>query len=192
MVAIAGCVVIAGSSAVPDVRSIVTAKYDGGDVTVQQRVYEARAVRDLLDDPGSVLVGEGFGATVDLSQSPDAKTIGAYRADLDEVDDVHLLPYDILLKRGLLGLAWLAALVLAILALTWSAIGQARRGDTGLLSVAAAVCVAIGFVNAVPAASHLLANPLTALMLGLLVSYVARPAPATEPSPASPALAPAA
>ena len=167
---------------VPRVESLVTLEYRGKDVSFGQRVYEARKVRDSVDGSvGNAALGRGLGATVDLRRSPDAVTLRNAGRDLRRVDDVHLLPYDVVLKRGLIGLAWLVAFVLALAQLVPRAAGQAQGGERRTPMAYLMLIPLLGLVDAPPAASHIFANPLGPLCLGLVVAaQVAAPHPRRE------------
>lgn len=155
--------------AATDGRSLVTAKYDGSDLSFAQRTYEARAVRsEVRDSPLTLVAGPGLGATVDLSNSPDSATLQAARGDASSVNDVHLLPYDVLRRHGILGVLWLAGLLALFLFLAWRS-----RGTTDPFLLLLLLVVATGSADALPAASHLFANPFLGFALGTLVTALA-------------------
>jgi hypothetical protein len=81
---------------------------------------------------------------------------------------VHLLPYEFLLKDGLLGFAWLAAFVAGVVILGISALETATRQRDPTLVVYAALPL-LGLTAALAAATHLQDNPLNAFALGVLV-----------------------
>ena len=136
-------------------RSVWTRDYDGDDLSFAQRVYESEQVYDKIDDSASTaLVGRGLGATVDLSASPDRRTLRAAGRDLPEVNDVHLLPYEILLKRGVLGLVVLL-LYGIVLALVLQRAVESRKPA----AVFFAAIPAMGLFDALSAGSHFFANP---------------------------------
>ena len=152
--------------ATTDARSIVTADYDGTDLSFAQRVYEAKAVKREVDDSAiTTVAGAGLGATLDLSKSPDAETLEAARGDASSVNDVHLLPYDLLRRHGLLGVLWLAGFAAVVLLL---AVRSRATGDPWHLLLL--LVVAPGLSNALPAASHLFANPFVGFAVGTLVT----------------------
>jgi hypothetical protein len=165
-----GCVAlaVAGAAAVlavTDARTVATGDYRGSDVSLAQRSFEARAVRDLLDsDPLTLAAGGGLGASVDLTGAPDVRTLETVRDDLRAVNDVHLLPWDLMRRYGVLGLAWLAGLLGLLALLAWRA-----RSATDPRTLLLALLALVGLVNALPAASHLFANPLMGVALGGLV-----------------------
>jgi hypothetical protein len=159
-----------------DARSLVTAKYDGDDLSFAQRTYEARAVRRKVDDSAVRLAaGAGLGATVDLSRSPDAATLKAARGDAEAVNDVHLLPYDLLRRHGLLGVLWLGG----FLALCLFLVARARRTDEPW-DVLLLLFLVVGTTDALPAASHLFANPLVGFSAGALVGLIGARAGTSE------------
>jgi hypothetical protein len=84
------------------------------------------------------------------------------------VQEVHLLPYEFLLKDGLLGFAWLAAFVVGVAILGIRALETATRHRDPTLVVYAALPL-LGLTAALAAATHLQDNPLNAFALGVLV-----------------------
>lgn len=135
------------------------------DVTVAQRAYEAARVLELVKSSIFTLIfGGSPGATVDLTFSPDAPTLLASGRAIGAVDDVHLLPVYMLLKVGILGVLWLAAILLT----TWQAYRRIIFGLCDPWELSLLLYVVAGIAMAVPAATHLLVNPLVPLLLGIL------------------------
>jgi hypothetical protein len=168
--------------------SVLLGTYDGGDVSNRGRSEEARVVREAVSSsPSSLVVGKGLGATVDLSNAPPvyAKTLELAGRDVAAVDDVHLLHYELLLKRGLFGIVWLAAFVVLLIRLVAIAADRVfgwREPDLVFFTL----MPVLGTVSSFAAASHLFANPLIALALGILVTALAgSPATDTAPRPAA-------
>lgn len=137
-----------------------------GDVTLAHRAYEAMQVRQLTGlDVVSTLFGLGPAATVDLSGSPDALTLLNSGRTLNAVDDVHFLTSWIVLKLGLLGLLWFAALLYA---LTREAFYILQKPKPDFFDTSVLFFVAAGLIHSVPAATYLFSNPLPGLLLGVL------------------------
>ena len=138
------------------------------DVTLAHRGFETAAVLDLiLRSPASTLFGMGPGGYVDLTGSPDAQTLLASGRYLPAVDDVHLLTSWLLLKGGVLGLAAFMGFIVFLIVSTFKHIGDPtpRAFDTLLLML-----IWSGIAMALPAATHVFANPLPALAAGLLLA----------------------
>ena len=135
------------------------------DVTLAQRAYETqRVVRQAADNPVTLLFGAGPGATVDLSRSPDALTLASSGRTITAVPSVHLVTAYFFMKTGLLGLLWLGCYMAAAV---WAAVRtlSARRVDLfELVLVTFTMC---GIVQAIPAATFLLSNPLPLLLLAI-------------------------
>ena len=105
------------------------------------------------------------------------KTLTTGGRDLAHVPEVHLLEYDFLLKEGLMGIAWLAVFAIGLLALVFQALERAARTREPAFVVYAALPL-FGIAAASAGASNLQADPLNALMLGVLVAFMARTRPA--------------
>lgn len=134
------------------------------DVTIAQRAYETRVVeQDTARSVARMLVGGGPGATMDMSVSPDRRTLQSAGRELHSVDDAHLLTTHMLLKLGWAGVIWL---VLFLGCLVVTLIRAGRAGSTGRigLGIYAAAMLAYG----IPAATNALANPLLAIVVGAL------------------------
>lgn len=163
----------------------VRGQYHGADPSNQGRTFEARRVRAaVLSSPVSFVFGRGLGGTIDERHAPAAfaKSLVTANRDLAHVQEVHLLPYSFLLKEGILGLAWLAALVLGVAVLMFRGLERAARDRDPTIVVYAALPL-IAVAQAFAASSHLQANPLNTLGLGILVTCLARPrAAASETS----------
>jgi hypothetical protein len=147
--------------------TLLTGQYFSTDVTIDQRVFEARTVLDLLSTTTwGQLMGFGPGATVDLTAAPDAGTLAASGRDLLAVDDVHLLSAYLLLKLGAFGIIWSLLLFRTAWKAALPAFGPSSTETTWRMILV--LYVAAGAVNALPAATNLLANPLVPILLGVL------------------------
>jgi hypothetical protein len=137
------------------------------DVTLSHRAYEAAAVERLLGNPVTFIFGQGPAATVDLTMSPDRGTLLASGRILAAVDDVHFVTSWMLLKFGILGLVWFVGFFIVALREARRVLQESRPDyfDASLLFFLIA-----GVVTALPAATHLFANPLPILCLSILVA----------------------
>jgi hypothetical protein len=158
-------------------------QYHGSDPSNLGRTYEAHQVRtEVRGSPVSLVLGRGFGGTIDETRAPFYFREALVQAgrDVAHVQEIHLLAYSFLLKTGFLGLAWLAALVAGLAVLAVRALERASRTRDPALVVYAALA-ALGIAAAFGGASNLQANPLNALALGILVTCLARPPAAPAP-----------
>jgi len=152
------------------------------DITILQRSFEAKVVlNDISDHLWTILFGLGPGATVDLSDSPDAGTLLSSGRNLLAVDDVHLLSAYLLLKLGALGIVWALLLFIAMWKSALPCFGPNTPDTTWRLVLL--MFVAAGAVNALPAATNLLVNPLVPLFLGVLWAARLRSEQTAEPEP---------
>jgi hypothetical protein len=150
-------------------------QYHGNDPSNAGRTYEAEQVRaEVRHSPVSLLFGRGFGSTVDLRGTPRAyrQTLVTSGRDVTHVPEVHLLAYSFLLKEGVLGVLWLLAFAVALAVLGVRALERSARTRDPSLFVYAALAL-LGLVAALAAASHLPANPLDGLSIGLLAACLA-------------------
>jgi hypothetical protein len=152
-------------------------QYHGQDQSNLGRSYEARQVRAAIrHSPVSVVFGRGLGSTIDETGAPsyfkDALRSGG--RDLAHVQSIHLLVYSFLLKTGFLGLAWLVAFAVGLAVVVLRALNRSAREREPALVIYAALLL-LGFLQAQGATSHLLANPLNPLALGILVTCLAVP-----------------
>ncbi|MFL5958810.1 MAG: hypothetical protein ACJ75G_00880 [Gaiellaceae bacterium] len=150
----------------------VRGQYYGSDQSNLGRTYEAHQVRAAVHgSPVSFVFGRGLGGSVDETDAPPlfAASLVYGGRDLAHVQQVHLLPYDFLLKNGLLGFAWLAALAVGLAVLGIRALETASRHRDPTPVVYAALPL-LGLVAALAAATHLQDNPLNAFALGVLVT----------------------
>lgn len=154
----------------------VRGQYHGKDASNAGRTFEAQRVRaEVRSSPVSLVLGRGFGATIDETKAPLGfrnSLLGAGR-DLAHVPQVHLLPYDFLLEYGLLGLIWLAAFTVGLVWIVLRGLEGAVRERDPSLAIYAALPLLV-LAGAIAAASHLQANPLGALALGVLVTLVGK------------------
>jgi hypothetical protein len=155
-------------------------QYHGRDESNVGRTYEAHQVRAAIrHSPVSIVFGRGLGSTIDETGAPPIfkSALRSGGRDLAHVQSIHLLAYSFLLKTGFLGLAWLAAFAVALAILVYRTLEQTVRGRESSLVVYAALPL-LGFLQAQGATSHLLANPLNSVALGILVTCLAAPAAA--------------
>lgn len=149
----------------------VRGQYFGADVSNLGRTYEAHQVREATHTPVSFVFGRGLGGSIDETKAPKlfAESLVYGGRDLAHVQQVHLLPYEFLLKYGLLGFAWLAAFVVGVAILGIRALESAARHRDPTPVVYAALPI-LGIAAALAAATHLQDNPLIAFALGVLVT----------------------
>lgn len=150
-------------------------QYHGADPSNAGRTFEAERIRAAVrHSPVSLVFGRGFGSTIDETGAPRAfaQSLAVGGRDLAHVQEVHLLVYASLLKEGLLGVLWLLVFAAAVLVLGVKALERSARARDPSLVVYAALAM-LGLVAALAAASHLQANPLDGLSIGLLVTCLA-------------------
>lgn len=150
-------------------------RYHGPDPSNRGRTYEAKQVRaEVRHSPVSLVFGRGFGSTVDLRGGPRqyTKTLVTSGRQLAHVPEVHLLAYSFQLKEGLLGVLWLLSFAAGLAVLGVRALERSARTRDPSLVIYAALAL-LGLVAALAAASHLPANPLDGLSVGLLVACLA-------------------
>jgi len=152
--------------------ALLVGAFDYEDVTLAHRGYETASVRALVeDDLVSTLFGLGPGATVDLSLSPDAHTLAASGRDLFHVDDVHLFTSYVYLKLGVLGLLWIALVYFSTVKVSTRVL-RVKTLDPWLTMLV--IYIAAGVASALPAATNFFADPLTGLLLGVLLAQYPR------------------
>jgi hypothetical protein len=159
----------------------VRGQYHGVDQSQLGRTFEAHQVREAIhSSPVSFVFGRGLGGSIDEAKAPAlfAESLVYGGRDLAHVQEVHLLPYEFLLKYGLLGFVWLAVFVVGVAILGIRALEIAARRRDPTLVVYAALPL-LGIAAALAAATHLQDNPLNALAVGILVT---RLEPRTAPS----------
>jgi hypothetical protein len=119
----------------------------------------------------SFVFGRGIGGTVDETQAPRlfAESLVYGGRDLAHVPEVHLLSYEFLLKYGLLGFAWLGALLVGVAVLGLRALEAATRYRDPTPVIYAALPL-LGIAAALAAATHFQDNPLNAFAVGVLVT----------------------
>ncbi|MFL5915697.1 MAG: hypothetical protein ACJ752_08685 [Gaiellaceae bacterium] len=163
---------LAGFLAVTSDGASVLGRYYGTDPSKAGRTYEAHQVRATVkSSPESFVFGRGLGGSIDETRAPRlfAESLAYGGRDLSRVQAVHLLPFQFLLKYGLLGLGWLVALVVGVAILGVHALERAGNERDPTFVVYAALPL-LGIAAALAAASHLQDNPLNAFALGVLVT----------------------
>jgi hypothetical protein len=158
----------------------VRGQYLGMDASNLGRTYEAHQVQKAIHaTPVSFVFGRGLGGTINETNAPRAfaESLVYGGRDLAHVQQVHLLPYEFLLKYGLLGFVWLGAFVVGVAILAIRALESATRHRDPTPVVYAALPL-LGIAAALAAATHLQDNPLNALAVGVLVTrFGGQPSP---------------
>jgi hypothetical protein len=126
---------------------------------------------EIRSSPVSFVFGRGLGGSIDETQAPRlfAESLVYGGRDLAHVQEVHLLPYEFLLKHGLLGFAWLAAFIVGVAVLGIRALETAAKYRDPTPVVYAALPL-LGIAAALAAATHFQDNPLNAFAVGVLVT----------------------
>lgn len=167
-------IIIIGVSAVVlapvrEITSYLGSNYSGDDVTLLQRSYEARTVlNNIQENTLSLTLGLGPGGTLDLSNSPDSRTLSSAGRDLSAVDDVHLMTFWFLMKLGFVGLIAMVAIFIALF--NESRIVLAEQKASPELT-AILMFVMAGVVDAIPAGAALFSNLLIPLLWGVLFAH---------------------
>jgi hypothetical protein len=178
---VAALAALAGFLAFTADGATVRGQYHGLDQSNLGRTFEAHQVQEAISSsPVSLVFGRGLGGSIDETQAPrlfaESLTFGG--RDLAHVQEVHLLPYEFLLKYGLLGFGLLAGFAVGLGLLVVRALETASRHRDPTPVIYAALPL-LAFVAALAAATHLQDNPLSAFGLGVLVT---RLEPKTAPS----------
>lgn len=150
----------------------VRGQYHGANNSNAGRTYEAQQVRtEVGRSPVSLILGRGFGGTIDESHAPlhFRNSLLSAGRDLSQVPEVHLLDYEFLLKYGFAGIAWLAAFAVALAWAVFRGLERSAVARDGSLVIYAALPL-LGLAEALAAASHLQDNPLNAFALGVVVT----------------------
>lgn len=144
-------------------------------VSLYERIYEAReVVHETFDSVPEILVGNGPGATLNLSEAPDQAVRKAALLGGGKVHNVHILPFAVLFRSGVIGLMNLGLLLFWLADATWlcfaSAGSKSSQGSDSMRIARIAICYLIAmFVYALPAASAFLDDPLTPALASLAV-----------------------
>lgn len=151
-------------------------RYQGPDPSATGRTFEAQQVQtEAKRSTPSLVLGRGFGATIDETGASPVfqQSLLSGGRDVAHVQEVHLLPFEFLLKNGLLGFAWLGAFFLGLCVLAIGALEAASRQRDPSLVIYAGLPL-LGLFTALAAATHLQVNPLNAFAVGILSTRVAR------------------
>ncbi|MGK2915985.1 MAG: hypothetical protein ACSLE5_16305 [Porticoccaceae bacterium] len=107
----------------------------GGDLTdvpiaIYQRIYEATLITDkIIHHPSSwitTVFGQGFGALLDMGHSDDESVTGSAALGSSMVHNIHFLPYMILYRFGLVGVAVAMYFSYVLLGKSWFFLSQNR------------------------------------------------------------------
>ena len=140
------------------------------DISTNQRLYEADMVMNKLasEKPISFFFGLGNGATLDLSQTPDETIKAVYEGNLDQVHCIHLLPFAILYRQGLVGILQYFVLFLALLMCIRHLLNTAKNTAFVLQTEILALYLFVMIIGAFLSASHFSVNLLVAVSISLI------------------------
>lgn len=81
-------------------------------VALQQRLYEIRVVNETMSNANilSVILGNGFGSTVDMTSSADSSVTASSLLGASRTHNIHSLIHSIYLRYGIFGLGLFLAL----------------------------------------------------------------------------------
>jgi len=140
------------------------------DISTNQRLYEADVVMNKLasEKPISFFFGLGNGATLDLSQTPDETIKAVYEGNLDQVHCIHLLPFAILYRQGLVGIFQYFVLFLALFMCIRHLLNTAKNAAFVLQTEILALYLFVMIIGAFLSASHFSVNLLVAVSISLI------------------------
>lgn len=86
-------------------------------IALEQRLYEIRIVNSMMSQANAlvVLLGNGFGVTIDMTSSGDASVTASAMLGANAVHNIHSLYHALYLRYGLIGLTGFGLLILAMI-----------------------------------------------------------------------------
>lgn len=137
------------------------------DITLVQRSFEAKVIFETLSKGIlNFIFGLGPGAYIDLSGSPDYRTLASAGRNLLAVDDAHFLTSWILLKIGLLGLMIVGLFVIAAFFSSYKIFNRSPKVDP-LDFLFTSICLT-GIATSITAGTNFFTNPLLGFSLGII------------------------
>lgn len=128
---------------------------------LMQRAYEAHQVESFYsDNPLYIIMGKGYGATLDMSGSEDESVVGSQLLSAESTHNIHYLHYAVMYRYGLVGLAiFLSFFIMALYFLCRELKGLDDCEPNVLRLWSSSIVVAM-FVFSIFASSFVFSNPL--------------------------------
>lgn len=149
---------------VAQITQLATQKNNYQEMPIQlaQRLYEKELViHEISENQYGWLIGLGPGSTLDMSGSEDISVLNSQFIGAEKSHNVHLLPFAILYRSGILGLLFWSTILISSISLlrTFSTNLKSPYKNIHILGVVSSSYVIFCFINAIPAASHLTSDP---------------------------------
>jgi hypothetical protein len=139
------------------------------DVTLLQRSFETSTVIQVIfKDPITWLFGLGPGGYLNMTWSPDYRTLTLAGRNIEMVDDAHFLTSWILLKLGFVGLS--AFLCLVVVALKSTMEVMTHMEHVNPIDFLFSANVIGGIAIALTAGTNFFTNPLLGISIGIIMA----------------------
>jgi hypothetical protein len=139
------------------------------DVTLLQRSFETYTVIQVIfKDPITWLFGLGPGGYLNMTWSPDFRTLTLAGRNIEMVDDAHFLTSWILLKLGFVGLSVFLCLVVVALKSTMEVMTHMEHVNP--IDFLFSANVIGGIAIALTAGTNFFTNPLLGISIGIIMA----------------------
>ena len=139
------------------------------DVTLLQRSFETSTVIQVIfKDPITWLFGLGPGGYLNMTWSPDFRTLTLAGRNIEMVDDAHFLTSWILLKLGFVGLSVFLCLVVVALKSTMEVMTHMEHVNP--IDFLFSANVIGGIAIALTAGTNFFTNPLLGISIGIIMA----------------------
>ncbi len=139
------------------------------DVTLLQRSFETYTVIQVIfKDPITWLFGLGPGGYLNMTWSPDFRTLTLAGRNIEMVDDAHFLTSWVLLKLGFVGLSVFLCLVVVALKSTMEVMTHMEHVNP--IDFLFSANVIGGIAIALTAGTNFFTNPLLGISIGIIMA----------------------
>lgn len=133
------------------------------DISIAQRIEEVAAVyKELKAHFLYLLIGKGLGSTLNMEWSKDLAVIEAALLGSDKVHNIHILPFSLLFRYGILGIILFLFLIIYIIK-SIKLYPSARAHDEFFVLLFITL-----FIYSITASSVLWTNPFTWISIGII------------------------
>jgi hypothetical protein len=138
-------------------------------IPILQRIIEAKLVLQAwLQTPVTFLFGLGSGATINNADMVDTTVSSNALLGGGAIHNIHILPFALIFKYGLLGIVLFVWLTLIIYRSVVELLKNQRLTDIETISHLTVISI---FIFALPASNYLWSTPLFWIALGMLVAH---------------------